>query len=142
MDQRIASWFVCITVFVLVCSSVGISAEQGEVGRSSGGLGHKLGNFFSVFKQASRQGASFLGDMAASIPFGKIALGGGALLGLFLLFLRLLIVLGPILILGAMTRESTDATDLLRMLIEFYNQIILSLEEQSPIQPTIIPQTA
>lgn len=54
----------------------------------------------------------------------------GALLGLFLVFIRILIVIGPILLLGALTRESTDAKDLLRMLIEFYNQVIVALDDQ------------
>lgn len=91
---------------------------------------HGLENIFTSLKQTSRQGASFLTDLIASIPFGKIALASGALLSLILIFFRLLVVLGPILILGAMTRESTDTTDLIRTMIEFYKQVIVALNEQ------------
>lgn len=112
-------------------------AYGAELGKSLGG---RVENLFAILKQASRQGASYLSDLAISIPFGKIAVGGGALLGIFFLFLRLLIVMGPILILGALTRESQDATDLIRMLIDFYNQLIVSLDEQ--VQPPAQLQSA
>lgn len=84
----------------------------------------------SNIKKASVGGARYINDLALSIPFTKAVLIGGALVSLFFLFLRILVVLGPILVLGAIARESsTDATDFLKMLIEFYNQIVEAMEE-------------
>lgn len=90
----------------------------------------KLQNILQSVKKSSRQSFNYLSELIVSIPFTKILLASGALLSLFFVFIRLLIVLGPILILGAMTRESTNATDIIRMLIEFYNQVIVALDEQ------------
>lgn len=115
---------------ILIGCETSIKAQGAELGRESVKPLARFENFFSLLKQTSRQGASYVSELVASIPFGKIALASGALLSIFFLFIRLIVVLGPILILGAMTRESTDATDLLRMLIEFYNQVIVSLDEQ------------
>lgn len=94
----------------------------------------RMDGLLGTIKQASRQSASFVSDLVVSIPFTKILLTGGALLSLLFIFLRLLIVLGPILILGALTRESTDATDILKMLVEFYNQVIVALDDQAQAQ--------
>ena len=91
---------------------------------------NRLAKILSSVKRVSNRGFSVVGDFLASVSFTKIAIAAGALLSIFLLFVRLLVVLGPILILGAMTRESTESTDLIRMLIEFYNQIIVALDEQ------------
>lgn len=90
-----------------------------------------LGNFFGNLRRASSRGLSSLSSIFISIPFAKIVMSGAALLSLFFIFVRLIVVLGPILLLGAMARESTDASDLLRLLIDFYNQIIQALDEPS-----------
>lgn len=100
----------------------------------------RVDNFIAVLKQASYQGANYARDLATSLPLTKILLAGGALLSLFLIFIRLIIVLGPILVLGAMTRESTDTTDLLRMLLEFYNQVVMALDAQLNQKTTQAPQ--
>ena len=101
------------------------ASELSKISRYNG-----LNDLFSSLKKIPSRGATFISDFALSIPFTKILLAGGALLGILFMFIRLLIVLGPIIILGAMTRESTDATDLLKMLIEFYNQVIVALDDQ------------
>ena len=90
----------------------------------------RLQNLLASFKKTSRQGLSVASNLLSYIPFGRILLAGGALLSLFFIFLRLLVVLGPILLLGALTRESTNATDLFRLLIEFYNEVIMALDQQ------------
>lgn len=90
-----------------------------------------LGNYFNTLKRASSRGLSSVSSLLVSIPFTKIVMSGAALLSLFFIFVRLVVVLGPILLLGAMARESTDVSDLLRILIDFYHQIILALEEPS-----------
>lgn len=126
---------VFLLIGVVSNAQDGIEQQAKTITTKAEGRSFKLANIFSQFKQTSIQGASFLRRSVSSIPIGKIVLIGGALLSLFFIFLRLLVVLGPILILGAMTRESTDATDVLRMLIEFYNQVIVALDEQM-IQPS------
>lgn len=90
----------------------------------------RLSSILHSIKQASFDGADLVRSAVVSIPFTKMVMTTGALLGLFLVFIRILIVIGPILLLGALTRESTDAKDLLRMLIEFYNQVIVALDDQ------------
>lgn len=102
----------------------------------------RLERFFSSLKRASSKGVDILGSLFHSFPFGRVALAGGALLSLLFLFVRLLIVMGPILILGSLTRDSTEPTDLLRMLIEFYNQMIVALEEQGQIGTPAQPLTS
>lgn len=89
-----------------------------------------LSSLLHSIKKASFHGAGIVKSAALAIPFTKILMTGGALLGLFFVFIRILVVIGPILLLGALTRESTDATDLLKMLIEFYNQVIVALDDQ------------
>lgn len=105
-------------------------SEANEIIKKPTSIG-SLRNFFGSLRRASSRGLSFASNLLVSIPFTKILVAGGALLSLFFIFVRLIVVLGPILLLGAMTRESTDASDLLKMLIEFYNQIILALDEQT-----------
>lgn len=95
----------------------------------------KLENLFSSFKQASVRGAGLARDLAVSIPFTKILLAGGAVLSLLFFFARLLVVLGPILLLGALTRESTDTRDAFRMVLEFFDQVIIALAEQMNQSP-------
>lgn len=90
----------------------------------------KLSSILSTIKKASFHGVDTVSRVAVSIPFTKILMTAGALLGLLFVFMRILIVIGPILLLGALTRESTDATDLLKMLVEFYNQVIVALDDQ------------
>ena len=121
---------ILIVCMILIACETNSKVEGAELGKESIGTLGRFENLFSRLKQTSRQGASYASDLLASIPFGKVALASGALLSIFFLFIRLIVVLGPILILGAMTRESTDATDLMRMLIEFFNQVIVSLDEQ------------
>lgn len=124
--------FIVIIILILRIESQQSQADAAELAKSG-----QFHNIFSSLKQASHQGVNYVSDLVVSIPFGKIVLAGGALLSLFFIFVRLLVVLGPILLLGALTRDSTDATDLLRMLIEFYNQVIVALDEQmtQPGQP-------
>lgn len=107
------------------------SQENQIAGRSFDSQGEDGSGIFSIIKKTSRQSLGFLSNLFVSIPFGKMLLAGGALLSLFFLFVRLIIVLAPILILGAMARESTDATDLIKMLIDFYNQVVIALDEQN-----------
>ena len=52
----------------------------------------KLASFFNNLKQTPKQGASFFGRSISWLPFGKITLVGGILLGVFFVFLRLLVV--------------------------------------------------
>lgn len=93
----------------------------------------KLESFFSSLKQTIQQRISLAKKLSLpfSLPLTKILLSGGAILSLLFIFMRMLIVIGPILLLGAMTRESTDATDLLKILIEFYNQVVVALDNQN-----------
>lgn len=116
---------LALLVLQIVVSYHVVAAEQSV---SSPG---KLSNLFSNLKTASQRSFTYAGDLLTALPVGKIFLAGGALLSLLFIFVRLLIVLGPIILLGALTRESTDASDLLRMLIEFYNQVVIALDEQS-----------
>lgn len=113
---------LCIIIYLLVWQVEALSQNSSPKLTES---------FFSSLKQTSRQGVGLFKKFAASIPFTKVLLSGGAILSLFFIFIRMLIVIGPILILGAMTRESTDATDFLKMLIEFYNQIVVALDDQA-----------
>lgn len=134
MNTKLTILLVVITLVVLLhLQQTGRNVEASELAKTSRAIG-KLGNFFSNIKRASVRGVNLFTGMLASIPITKIMLAGGALLSLFFIFIRLLIVLGPILILGAMTRESTDTTDFLRILIEFYNQVLVALDEQIPAQ--------
>lgn len=100
-----------------------------EVQKSS--RSEKLVNLFAIIQQTSKQSLSYITNLAASIPFAKLILTGGALLSFFFVFIRFLIVLGPIILMGTLTRESSEATDFLKSLIEFYNQIVLTLEDQT-----------
>lgn len=118
---------ITIVLLYLACQFP-VPANAAELSKSS--HSGRLENFFAVLKVASRQGKNYVADLLETIPFKKIILSGGALLSLFFIFVRLLVVLGPILILGALTRESTDATDLMKILIEFYNQVIVALDDQ------------
>lgn len=119
---------VLVSALYLVANVEG--SEANEVIKKPTSIG-SLRSFFGSLRRASSRGLSFASNLLVSIPFTKVLVAGGALLSLFFIFVRLIVVLGPILLLGAMTRESTDASDLLKMLIEFYNQIILALDEQT-----------
>lgn len=119
---------VLVLALYLIANAEG--SEANEIIKKPTSIG-SLRNFFGSLRRASSRGLSFASNLLVSIPFTKILVAGGALLSLFFIFVRLIVVLGPILLLGAMTRESTDASDLLKMLIEFYNQIILALDEQT-----------
>lgn len=90
----------------------------------------RLVNFLSIAKQAAVQALSYFKDVAMNMPFGKILLAG-ALISLFSFFLRLIIVLGPIIALGAMTREGTDPRDFLMMFVNFYNNIVQNMDTQA-----------
>lgn len=124
---NLALTLLIITIFIVVQLN---NTENSRVQAQDLAKSGRLQKYFALLKQTPGQATSYARELITSIPFGKILLAGGALLSVFFLFVRLLVVLGPILILGALTRESTDATDLLRMLIEFYNQVIVALDEQ------------
>lgn len=108
-------------------------AEAAELIKSeSGSYANKLSSILSGLRKSSFQGVQQASSLLVSLPFGKILLAGGALLSLLFIFLRLVVVLSPIFLLGALTRESTDFVDLLEMVIEFYNRIVIALDDQAP----------
>lgn len=133
MTSKISSTIIIVAtivmlIFVTTSNADKLAAEE----RDDQGLG-KFSSFFSLLRRTSRQGVNIISDLAVSIPFSKILLSGAAILSLLLIFLRVLIVLGPILLLGTLARESTDATDFLKMMIEFYNQVVAELENQANV---------
>lgn len=102
------------------------SRESPKEGRAIG----RLSDFFSSISRASSRSFSLVSNFLVShLPSKKILITSGALMSLFFIFVRLIIVMAPILLLGALTRESTDASDILQMLFDFYNQIIVALED-------------
>lgn len=129
MSSRII-FVLLLTLFVIAFVE---GYEYNEIMREPTRI-KSLGSFFSDLKRASARSLSSLSSLLVSIPFTKIIMSGAALLSLFFIFVRLIVVLGPILLLGAMARENTDASDLLKLLIDFYNQIIIALDE-SPSEP-------
>lgn len=94
-----------------------------------------LNALLSSVRRASSRSFSYLSSTLIATPITRILLTGGAILSLMLVFIRLVIVLGPILLLGALARESTDASDFLRMMIEFYNQVVLALDDAATNNP-------
>lgn len=111
---------------VLVALMSTISGQELEKSSKSG----TILNYLAILRQTSRQSIGYITNLAEAIPFTKVLLAGGALLSLFFIFVRLLVVLGPIILFGTLTRESTDVSDYLKLLIEFYNQIVQTLDEQ------------
>lgn len=93
-------------------------------------------NYFAILKQASRQSYNYLMNFVDALPLTKMLLTSGAFLGLFFMLIRLVIVLGPIIFLGALTRESSEVSDYLKLLIEFYNHIVLAIDDQINTRPT------
>lgn len=124
---------VCLLLALAICAYLeGLNASH-EVTAPTKSESRSIGSlqaFFGQIKKASARGVGYASNMLLSIPFTKMLMVGGALLSLFFIFLRLIIVLGPIMLLAMASRESTDASDLLKILIEFYNQIVLALDEQ------------
>lgn len=125
-------------VAILICVAFEVEASDENVAETREEVASvvakptgKLSEILSTIKEASVGGVSQASTWVRSLPFGKIFMTGGALLSLFFIFVRLVIVLGPILILGALTRESTDTGDFLRMLLEFYGQIIEAADPPS-----------
>lgn len=135
MNSRRTLVYGIILAFAALAWLEGLNAHELITSKPTSRIG-SLRGFFGEIKKSSARGLNYLTNMLVSIPFTKIIMAGGALLSLFFIFVRLIIVLGPIMILGAMTRDgTTDASDLLKMLIEFYNQIVVALDEQYGAQP-------
>lgn len=131
---RLVSVFSLAVLIILIVYSLerecfAEAAEITKVQRSS--YLDKFNSIFSNLKKVSFQGIQQASGLLVSVPFGKILLAGGALLSLFFIFIRLIIVLSPIFLLGALTRESTDFVDLFEMLIEFYNRVVMALDDQA-----------
>lgn len=84
-------------------------------------------------KQFSLQASNKALDLIKLIPITKILLVGGAVLSILFMFIRLVIVLGPIIILGALTRESNSANDFFSLLLEFYNRLLSAVDDQSAV---------
>lgn len=122
---------LAVLVVHLLESSCSAEAAQIVRTRRSSYL-NKLSDVFSGFKEASFHGVKQARGLLVSLPLGKILLAGGALLSLFFIFLRIIIVFSPIFLLAALTRESTDVGDIIGMLIEFYNRIVIALDDQVP----------
>lgn len=134
MTYKISLFTCALVTLAVVCAASKLPpVECVELARANGVKQHAA-SLFGLVKKTSRQGIDLAANLLASVPFGTVAVAAGALLGLFFLFLRLLIVLGPILVLGALTRESSSGgyLDFLSMLLEFYNQLIESLDNQTP----------
>lgn len=135
ISNRLVSLAGSALLAVLIVHLLGssFSAEAAQIVRTRhSSYFDKLSDVVSGFKQATFQGVKQARGLLVSLPLGKILLAGGALLSLFFIFIRIIIVFSPIFLLAALTRESTDVGDIIGMLIEFYNRIVIALDDQAP----------
>lgn len=122
---------LCTSLFLMALVAQATSQELQKSTQSG-----TVMNYFAILKQASRQSYNYLMNFVDALPLTKMLLTSGAFLGLFFMLIRLVIVLGPIIFLGALTRESSEVSDYLKLLIEFYNHIVLAIDDQINTRPT------
>lgn len=87
-----------------------------------------ISDLWTNLHEKSSRSLGSLTSLLQTIPITKIVLTSGTLVASLLILLRIIVVLGPILILGTLAREDTDIRDLIRQLIDNYKMIIETLD--------------
>lgn len=113
------------TLAVVLCQNISDESES----RVSP---NKLDQVFTTMRSASSRSLGYLGSLMGK-PLGRILLAGGGVIGFILLAIRILVVAGPIFLLGSMARDSREVSDFLRLMVESYNLIVEALED--PVAP-------
>lgn len=109
-----------ILVVSVVCEDNSTSKESTELESASVWI-----QAFRGIQKASSRGLTIVGDIITGVPLTTIILIAG---GLISIILRLIVVFGPIFLLGTVTRDSSEATNFLKLIIEAYNMVIEAIE--------------
>lgn len=121
-----------IVVVVVITTALSISCKTNDAGSHGNLLATRskrsLSSFIQNLQESTSRSFTSFTDLLPSISITKLILVSGALISVLFLFLRILVVIGPILILGAMAREDASVVDIVKIIVEGYNMIIEALD--------------